>query len=134
MLLLALRRGYPSTLRNLVERRPVLSAVVVWLLLQVIVQGASTATKDVHPRAWPSWVLLIAVAYAGLGIWFVPRSVKPSFPAITLFRLALAISPVIMSSGLAFEGAPSWALWSTLAASGLLLAECVFLGRGQAIG
>ena len=134
MPLLALSRGYPRAVRELIERRPVLSAVVVWVLLQVIVQGATAATQDVHARAWWSWVLLIAVVYSGLAIRLVPRTVNPSkplFPSIALLRMALAISPVIIASGLAFVGAPSWAVWSTLAASGLLLAEGVLLGRRQ---
>jgi hypothetical protein len=119
--------------RSLLDRRPLVFALGEWVVLFVLVQGTVAAASDVHERTWTVWVLFGAVLYAAFAMWLVSRMPTQN-PAATpsVLRMALAASPVLIASGLAFQGAPGWSLWLTFAASGLLLGEGVLLARWSA--
>ena len=110
-----------------VARRPLLTASAYWLLLLLITHGTLVAAADVRPKAWPAFVLLAVTAYSAIFVAFTSRKLPENGPSPFFLRLALSASPTMVGAGLAFQGAASWALWTTVFACGVLLAASAFL-------
>jgi hypothetical protein len=130
-------RHYPRRVTTLLARRPLASALVVWLMLSSVIRGTVAASTDVRERGWTLWVLGGFVAYTAFALWFTTTekfaSAGPAAlgPRRFMVRLALSISPVIVASGLAFEGLPVWAIKSALGISGLFLLVGAGLARRE---
>lgn len=108
---------------SFVQRRPAVVSAVVWLLLL----GATTTVLDLQGDGRSGWASALNVAYvlyAGGASWyFRRRGLPPGTPAERAAALlfALAVSPWLAATGLAFLGAAPWTVWAALLVSGLLL-------------
>ena len=95
-------------------------------MLLMITQGTLAAVAGVRHQAWPAFVLLAVTAYSAFAVAVTARKLPARIHPF-IFRLSLSASPVIAGTGLAIQGAASWALWTTLFACGALLAASAFL-------
>lgn len=122
---------------TLLARRPAVSALVTWLLLTSVTRGTHAATSDVQDREWPVWVLGGFVLYGAFALWITTTEKFASAGPAAVgtrkigVRMAVAITPVLLSCGLAFEGLPSWAINTALGISGLFLAVVAALARRE---
>ena len=118
-------------MRDALERRPLLTALLAWLVLLSITRGTVRAAADVEHRTWPVYVLLGLMGYSAFAVAFTVRRLPTSGLSPFLVRVALSASPTITGTGLAFQGASSWALWVALLSAGVLLTATVLITRTE---
>jgi RsiW-degrading membrane proteinase PrsW (M82 family) len=60
-------------MRELLTRRPVGAALVVWFLLLAITTSVVSLEPDGPARPWMAWLTMATIAYAAFAMWFFSR-------------------------------------------------------------